>query len=148
MNSRNKKRATIKTLFFRLTIYSTCPPNVKILNGSNCGGRHLFYLSQFIFIFPHLVAGLFKVTRIDWDYTVFSRVHVTLYVSMSVRWSEIALFLSFRSLQLKGEHDRCPKTSSFLGSGPDRGQSPVEWGDFPYVRSSVHPSIRSPPWAI
>ena len=27
------------------------------------------------------------------------------------------------------------------GSGPDRGRSPVEWGDFPSVRSSV----RSPP---
>ena len=25
---------------------------------------------------------------------------------------------------------------SFLGSGPDRGRSPVEWGDFPFVRSS------------
>ena len=25
------------------------------------------------------------------------------------------------------------------GSGPDRGQSPVEWGDFPFVRPSVHP---------
>ena len=31
------------------------------------------------------------------------------------------------------------------GSGPDRGQSPVEWGDFPFVRSSVRPSVRSPP---
>ena len=26
------------------------------------------------------------------------------------------------------------------GSGPDRGQSPVEWGDFPSVRSFVHPA--------
>ena len=25
------------------------------------------------------------------------------------------------------------------GSGPDRGQSPVEWGDFPSVCLSVHP---------
>ena len=25
------------------------------------------------------------------------------------------------------------------GSGPDRGRSPVEWGDFPSVRSSVRP---------
>ena len=25
------------------------------------------------------------------------------------------------------------------GSGPDRGQSPVEWGDFPYVRPYVPP---------
>ena len=32
------------------------------------------------------------------------------------------------------------------GSGPDRGQSPVEWGDFPFVRPSVCPSVRpSPP---
>ena len=29
----------------------------------------------------------------------------------------------------------------FLGSGPDRGRSPVEWGDFPSVRTSVRPSI-------
>ena len=29
----------------------------------------------------------------------------------------------------------------FLGSGPDRGQSPVEWGDFPYVRPSVRPYV-------
>ena len=28
---------------------------------------------------------------------------------------------------------------NFLGSGPDRGQSPVEWGDFPSVRTSVPP---------
>ena len=39
--------------------------------------------------------------------------------------------------------------SRFLGSGPDRGRSPVEWGDFlsvrPYVRMSVRPS---PLWAI
>ena len=34
------------------------------------------------------------------------------------------------------------------GSGPDRGQSPVEWGDFPYVRTSVPPSACSPLWAI
>ena len=32
----------------------------------------------------------------------------------------------------------------FLGSGPDRGRSPVEWGDFPYVCSSVRPFIRPP----
>ena len=31
----------------------------------------------------------------------------------------------------------------FLGSGPDRGQSPVEWGDFPSVRPYVHPSVHS-----
>ena len=34
------------------------------------------------------------------------------------------------------------------GSGPDRGQSPVEWGDFPFVRPSICPSVRSPHWAI
>ena len=28
------------------------------------------------------------------------------------------------------------------GSGPDRGRSPVEWGDFPFVRSSVRSSVR------
>ena len=27
------------------------------------------------------------------------------------------------------------------GSGPDRGGSPVEWGDFPSVRLSVRPSV-------
>ena len=30
-----------------------------------------------------------------------------------------------------------PLGGHFLGSGPDRGQSPVEWGDFPSVRRSI-----------
>ena len=30
------------------------------------------------------------------------------------------------------------------GSGPDRGRSPVEWGDFPSIRPSVHPPL----WAL
>ena len=30
----------------------------------------------------------------------------------------------------------------FLGSDPDRGRSPVEWGDFPSVHSFVH----TPAW--
>ena len=30
----------------------------------------------------------------------------------------------------------------FLGSGPGRGRSPVEWGDFPFVRLSVCPFVR------
>ena len=34
-----------------------------------------------------------------------------------------------------------PLWMAFLGSGPNRGQSPVEWEDFPYVRPSVRPSI-------
>ena len=34
-------------------------------------------------------------------------------------------------------------TRSFLGSGPDRGRSPVEWGDFPFVRSFVCSFVRS-----
>ena len=41
----------------------------------------------------------------------------------------------------------------FLGSGPDKGQSPVEWGEFTYIRTSVrpyvHPSVCTsfhPPW--
>ena len=34
---------------------------------------------------------------------------------------------------------------TFLGSGHDRGRSPVEWGDFPSVRPSVHPSVRTSP---
>ena len=30
----------------------------------------------------------------------------------------------------------------FLGSGPDRGQSPVEWGQIPFVHpSTIHSSI-------
>ena len=28
---------------------------------------------------------------------------------------------------------------SFLGSGSDRGRSPVEWGDLPFLRPSIHP---------
>ena len=35
----------------------------------------------------------------------------------------------------------------FLGSGPDRGRSPVEWGDFPSVRTFVRPSI-PPLWNL
>ena len=31
------------------------------------------------------------------------------------------------------------------GSGPDRGRSSVEWGDFPYVRSFVCTYVR---WAV
>ena len=31
----------------------------------------------------------------------------------------------------------------FLGSGPDRGRSPVEWGEIPYVLS-IHLSIHGP----
>ena len=34
----------------------------------------------------------------------------------------------------------------FLGSGPDRGQSPVEWGEIPFVRLSVRPSVPSSGW--
>ena len=30
------------------------------------------------------------------------------------------------------------------GSGPDRGQSPIEWGDFPSVRPSIRTYIRPP----
>ena len=32
----------------------------------------------------------------------------------------------------------------FFGSGPDRGQSPVELGDFPYVRLYIRPSVPPP----
>ena len=35
------------------------------------------------------------------------------------------------------------------GSGPDRGRSPVEWGDFLsvclFIRPSIRPSVHSPP---
>ena len=31
----------------------------------------------------------------------------------------------------------------FLGSGPNRGRSPVEWGDFPSVRTFVRTFIRT-----
>ena len=41
---------------------------------------------------------------------------------------------------------RSPSSFQFLGSGPDRGRSPVEWGDFPSVRPSVRPYVGpSPP---
>ena len=32
---------------------------------------------------------------------------------------------------------------AFLGSGPGRGRSPVEWGDFPSIRTSVHPPLKA-----
>ena len=34
------------------------------------------------------------------------------------------------------------------GSGPDRGRSPVEWGDFPSVRTFVCLFVHPPLWAI
>ena len=34
----------------------------------------------------------------------------------------------------------------FLGSSPDRGPSPVQWGDFPSVHSSICRYV--PPWTI
>ena len=34
-------------------------------------------------------------------------------------------------------------STSFFGSGLDRGQRPVEWGDFPYVRTSIRPYVRT-----
>ena len=41
----------------------------------------------------------------------------------------------------------CIYTHAFLSSGPDRGQSPIDWGDFPFVRPfvclSVHPPLRA-----
>ena len=33
------------------------------------------------------------------------------------------------------------------GSGPNRGRSPVEWGDFPFAHPSIRPSA-PPLWAI
>ena len=30
--------------------------------------------------------------------------------------------------------------SVFLGSGPDRGRIPLEWGEIPSIRTSVRPS--------
>ena len=36
--------------------------------------------------------------------------------------------------------------SGFLGSGPNRGQSPVEWGDFLYVHLLVRSFVRPPLW--
>ena len=57
-----------------------------------------------------------------------------------------------QTLRLNSKLERChcarskaDKKSSiffFLGSGQDRRQSPVEWGDFPSVRSSVRPFVR------
>ena len=35
----------------------------------------------------------------------------------------------------------CLCVPPFLGSNPDRGQSPVEWGEIPSVRLSIFPTI-------
>ena len=42
----------------------------------------------------------------------------------------------------------CSSHGGKQGSGPDRGQSPVEWGDFPFVCPSVFPSTHPPLWTI
>ena len=41
-------------------------------------------------------------------------------------------------MNFSSNHDFSYK-SAFLGSGPDRGRSPVEWGEIPSVRPSVPP---------
>ena len=51
----------------------------------------------------------------------------------------LSLFLSFNSLPLS------VSLRLFLGSGPNRGQSPVEWGEIPSVRTSVRPYVRTSP---
>ena len=49
---------------------------------------------------------------------------------IGIKWSAVPLpcstFLSFH----RGKQ----------GSGPNRGQSPVEWGDYPYICLFIHPS--------
>ena len=45
----------------------------------------------------------------------------------------LSLTASFRGRQL-----------FFLGSGPDRRKSPVEWGEILYVRPSIRPYVRPP----
>ena len=88
-------------------------------------------------------------------YLAFSRVHATLYVNLSVSRSvrsSVGPSVTLLKFLPKG-YLNCIKapahpyatnavvyTALFLGSGPDRGRSPVEWGDFPYVRPSVRPS--------
>ena len=51
--------------------------------------------------------------------------------------------IRYKSPQLKCQSTIHPKIidDSFLGSGPDRGRSPVEWGDFPSVRPFVRPYV-------
>ena len=48
-----------------------------------------------------------------------------------------------------GQRYPCPALYSFWvevglqrGSGPDRGRSPIKWGDFPSIHPSVCPSVR------
>ena len=40
-----------------------------------------------------------------------------------------------RERERERERREREKQLHFLGSGPDRGRSPVEWGDFLFVRS-------------
>ena len=37
---------------------------------------------------------------------------------------------------------------TIFGRGPDRRQSPVDWGEIPSVRLSIHPSICPPQLAL
>ena len=55
--------------------------------------------------------------------------------SKSIKWSAAPLPCSTFFL---GFHE------GKQGGGPDRGQNPLEWGDFPSVRTSVHPSVPPP----
>ena len=44
-------------------------------------------------------------------------------------------------------HHHIGRFSPFLGSGPGRGRSPVEWGEIPSVRPFVRSSV-PPPWGL
>ena len=72
---------------------------------------------------------------------VYLRPHPIQYSSLSL----VRVFFSemVNPFQITCLHaDAC--VGCFLGSGPDRGRSPVEWGEIPSVRPSVRPSIRPP----
>ena len=42
-------------------------------------------------------------------------------------------------LQIRSGFDGLIYENWFLGSGPNRGRSPVKWGDFPFIRPFVYP---------
>ena len=67
-----------------------------------------------------------------------------------ILWTNYKIFLETKNLTSgpkasNGQRFPCPALywprTSFgkQGSGPNRGRSPVEWGDFPYVHMYVRP---------
>ena len=84
---------------------------------------HLHFLNCHSHFLPPKLSQLMPIVRSIWELNQLPK---------GIKWSAVPLSCSTFLGSLGGKQ----------GSGPNKGQSPVEWGDFPYVCSSVRPSVR------